>query len=108
MQKYFKIQKKLAGTKISVERDILPLKQEKKKVFLQIKKKVLNISKKHKVMVRDDKLKIKDKWFAWNGENKLMCGKEDGRDALKSLYGDEVENLDLDYENILKNMYSKN
>lgn len=104
----FKNTKKLAGTKISVERDILPLKQEKKKVFLQIRKKILNISKKHKIIVRDDKLKIKDKWFVWNAENILICGKEKGVDVLKGLYGEDVENLDLNYENLLKNMYSKN
>lgn len=106
--KVFKNTSKLAGTKISIERYILPLKQERKKAFLQLKKNISNISKKHKIVVRDDRLKVNDKWFIWNSENKLVCGKINGREALKDLYEEDVENLEINYDTLLQNFFSKN
>lgn len=104
----FKNTKKLSGSTIHVERDLMPLKQEKKKIFLRMKKSLLELSKKHKVMVRDDKLKVDDKWFIWDSDNKLICDKEDGSKILEDLYGEEVKSLDLSYEKFLENMGSKN
>ena len=38
--KIFQNTKKLTGTAIQIERDLMPLKQEKKKIFLHLKKKI--------------------------------------------------------------------
>lgn len=106
--KIFRNTKKLSGTSIIVERDLIPFKQEKKLVFLQLKRKLVAMNKRYKVLVRDDKLKVEEKWFIWNMENQLVCGKEDGIEALAKVYGDEVKLLDLNYETLLSNTHSKN
>lgn len=48
IQDVLKNTRKLAGTDIYIERDIIPKKQQMKKVSLLLKKKILAISKKHK------------------------------------------------------------
>lgn len=108
ISKIFKNTNKLSGTSIQIERDLMPIKQEKKKAFLQLKKKLLNFSKKYKIMVRDEKLKVEDKWFIWNSENKLVCGKQNGLKVLEDLYGEEVKELDLKYETMFNNFQAKN
>lgn len=98
--------KHLAGTKISIERDLNPRRQRNKVAMLLIRKKILEESQKHKIMVRDDKLKVKDKWFTWTVNGKLVCGRENAEVALKMLYGNELQNVSFD--NIFEQIDSKN
>ena len=57
----FQNTRKLAGTTISIERDMIPTKQIHKKAFLILKKQLQEINKEHKVIVREDRLKINEK-----------------------------------------------
>lgn len=104
----FKNTKKLAGTTISIERDLMPTKQLKKKVCLLLKKKILAVSTDHKVTVREDKLKIKDRWFKWSNANKLVAGKDNGEDVLAKLYGEKIKSINLDFDSFLLEINSKN
>lgn len=99
---------KLAGSSISVQRDLIPKKQQQKKAFLILKKKILGVNKEHKVVVRDDKLKIKDTWFKWNNENKLVSGNSDGESALTRIYGEPIKSINIKYEDIIQELNPKN
>lgn len=96
----------LAGTKISISRDINPRRRRNKLYNLSIKKLTWNVSTKHKITVRDDKFKIHDKWFVWSGQNELICGKDKAEIALRKLYGEEIEKETFDA--ILEKINSKN
>lgn len=100
--------KKLAGTSIYIEKDLSADKQTNKKVMLQLKKELLVISKLHKVIVVNDRIKIKDKWMWWNKEKTLMCGKQQGYETLKELYTNDFDKININYNNLLKNLISKN
>lgn len=104
----FKNTKMLAGSKISIERDLIPNRQERKKVALHLKKKILDISKEHKVMVREDKIKIKDQWFKWDKFNKFITGNVGGKEELIKIYGDKMLNVNTDYDVNLNEFMSKN
>ncbi|XP_059224641.1 uncharacterized protein LOC131997617 [Stomoxys calcitrans] len=75
--------KALAGSAISIERDLNPRRQRNKIAMLLIRKSILEESRKHKIVVRDDKLNINNKWFYWNSERKLMCGREEGESEFE-------------------------
>lgn len=104
----FKNTKKLSGTDISIERDMLPTKQLKKRVSLLLKKKIWAVNKQYKISVREDKIKINEKWFKWNNANKLVSENEDGETALLKLYGEAIKSISLDFDNLLLEINSKN
>ena len=88
---------KLAEASVLVERDLAPNKRERKKGVLILKKNILSISKEHKVMVRENRMKIKDHCFRWNVEIKFVSGKKNGRSELIKVYGDKINTLNLKY-----------
>lgn len=108
LDEVFKNTRKLAGSSISVERDMIPNKQEHKKASLILKRKLQEISKEHKVIVREDRLKIKDQWFKWNRENKLVSGNTDGKTELLKIFGEQINTLNLDYDYIMHDSNTKN
>lgn len=91
----------LKGTQIYIERDLNAERRLDKIVMLQLRRKLMDFSKKYKIKVRDDKLKIENKWFKWNSEKKLVCGMTSAINIFKELYGEDF-NLNVKY-NILKN-----
>lgn len=100
--------KNLAGSMISIEYDLNSNRQQKKKVMLELKKNILAFSKKHKVSVRNDKLRVADKWFSWSKDHKLVCGKDAAGDIFKTLYDDLLESIKFDYEFLVNKVNSKN
>lgn len=98
--------KNLAGTKLSVDRDLNPRRQRNKTAMLMIRRRILLETTKHAIVVRDDKLKIKDKIFSWNNNNELVCGKENAEVILKDLYGDDLKTTN--FNNIFQEIKSKN
>lgn len=108
IQEVFRNTKKLAGSNITIERDMIPTKQLHKRIFLILKKKILSLSKQHKIVVREDKMKIKDQWFKWNSKNKLVSGNDDGEQEFEKLYGDVKKNICLNYDQFFEELYPKN
>lgn len=104
----FKSTRNLAGTRISIERDLNRRRQEFKKKLLVLRRNILGINNAHKIQVRDDKLKINGKIFQWNKEKVLVSGNTNGMDALISIFGNSIRNLDVNYENIDLNVYNNN
>lgn len=101
-----KATKNLAGTTISIDRDLNPRRQKNKRAMLMVRKQILSENKTYKVLVRDDKLLIKDKWFVWNGNNELVCGRQSGEEALKELYGNALKTFS--FKNTYEETASKN
>ncbi|XP_075150772.1 uncharacterized protein LOC142224880 [Haematobia irritans] len=108
IQEVFKHTKKLAGTTISIERDMMPMKQDHKNAFLGLKRKILAITNKHKIVVREDKMKVGDSWFKWGFGNVLECGKSDGIKELVKLYGDELKDINVNFDDLRSYQKSKN
>lgn len=108
IQDVFQNTRKLAGSNISIERDMIPNKQQHKKAFLTLKKNLLSVSKQHKVVVREDRIKIKDSWFRWNADNKLVSGNADGEQELVKLYGDVIKSINLNYGTLINDFHPKN
>lgn len=104
----FRNTKNLAGTNISVERDLIPKRQQQKKAFLGLRKQILAVSKQYKILVRDDKLKINNIWFKWNNENKLICGNSNGEEELVKLYGENIKSININFNQLSQNLFSKN
>lgn len=52
------------------------------------------------------KLIINGKVFVWNKNQILMCGQSEG-EVLQNIYGDEVNNLNLEYNRLLNSVSSK-
>lgn len=100
--------KKLAGTKIYIERDLNEERQKDKRALLRLKKEILNISKFHRIVVRDDKMRIAEKWFKWNADKKIVCGQDDAGPIMKQIYGEKISSINLDYEYLLNKSNSKN
>lgn len=97
----------LKGTGIYIERDLDAEKQQNKVVLLQLKKEILAASKKYRILVRDDRLKVNNKWLKFNKEKKLVCGKDDGVTVLKEFYGNEL-NIIINYDLLLNKLNLKN
>lgn len=107
VQQILKQTNNLKGTNMYIERDLNIERQMDKRIMLQLKKLLLNYNKSHQIRVRDDRLKIANKWFNWNNEKQLVCGKQNTAEALKGLYGEEF-NLNIKYKILKNNLYSKN
>ena len=67
----FKNTRKLAGTSISIESDLNSEKKEQKQALLMLRKELLNDSNKHKITVRNNRMRIGDKWFYWSKDLEL-------------------------------------
>lgn len=100
--------KKLAGTSIYVERDLTQEKQKDKRVMLQLKKDIVAVSKSHRIAVISDRIRVKDKWFRWNKEKKLVCGQEEADCAIKDLYPDVYDKINFNYNTLFEKSMSKN
>lgn len=96
----------LAGTSISIDRDLNPRRQKNKVAMLMVRKEILNESKKFKIIVREDRMKINTKWFTWDSRSNLMCGREKAESVLKSLYGEDIRTTC--FNNIFEKINSKN
>ena len=97
---------KLAGTPIIVERDLNNDKRIKKQIMLRIKKDILTIDSHLKIFVRDDLLKIENKWFRYNNQNEFVCGSENGKIEIDKMYNGRLSNLCFNYDfmlNVIKN-----
>lgn len=108
VQEIFKHTGNLKDTGISIECDLGSERLKDKKVLLQLKKYILFISKSKAVSVRNDKMKIENNWFKYNKNKELVCGSQKAEDVLKSVYGDVIACLDLNYANIFNKLISKN
>jgi len=93
--------KNLAGTTISIDRDLSSEKQQQKKAMLEVKKMLAALDKDKQVTVRDHKLKVDGKWFSWNKEKQLVAGKADGIAELKKIYGDGITTLNINYVDVV-------
>lgn len=89
----------LAGTRVSIERDISNARKEDKRVMLLLKKDIQAKDTSQHLLVRDDRLRVGTKWFQWNADKELTCGQQSGADALTGIYGNCIRNLDLSYYN---------
>lgn len=74
VEEVFKHTKNLAGSRISVEQELDRERLIQKKVMVELKRNILAVSQRHRVSVRNDKLKVGDKSFMWSKNRKLMCG----------------------------------
>ena len=59
-------------------------------------------------MVREDWMKIKDRWFRWNVESKFVSGKEYGRSEQIKIYGDKINALNSKCDGIMLAALPKN
>lgn len=101
--------KKLAGTSIFIDRNLSMERQQDKKIMLELRKSLLLYNKSQKVSVRGDKLVVDGNWFYWNNSKILMCGEKPAGEKLVNIYGeDSVNNLNIDYSQILLKINSKN
>lgn len=97
---------KLAGSSISVDKDLHPRRQRNKRAMLAVRREILAQSKKHKITIRDDKMVINNNWFTWSVNNELVCGKQQGETVLKTLYGVDLKMVN--YNDIFNRLESKN
>lgn len=63
---------KLKGTTISVDRDLTRDARQKKSAMLTLKRDITQIDNSKRIIVRDDRMRVEDRWFYWNGEKQLM------------------------------------
>lgn len=100
--------KNLAGSSISIDRDLCKERLQNKKVMLQLRKDILKADNSKRVGVKGDKLVVDGKIFAWNSKRILMCGQSEGLEVLQNIYGDIILNVSLEYNSILEQINSKN
>lgn len=98
---------KLAGTQITIERDLNREKQIQKKVMLQVKKDVLQADRSQRVTVRDEKMRIAGRWFYWNQRKEFTSGNANGISVLDQIYGKNL-NVNLNYLDILSRINNVN
>jgi len=92
----------LKGTKISLEKDLNSIKLQQKKVMFELKEQLTAYDKSVKVSVRNEKLKIGNKWFKWNKKKELECKGVKADVVLKELYNENViENINLIYNELV-------
>lgn len=103
----FKSTRNLAGSTISVERDLNSERQQKKKVLLQLKKDLSAVNNNHRISVRNDRMKLDDKWFFWSKENELVCGRDSALPVIRSIYGDSIRTFNFNYFDLLQKVNSK-
>lgn len=104
----FRKTNKLAGTQISIEKDLNSEKQVQKKVMLQLKKDILQADRSQRVMVRDERMKIAEKWFYWNYDKQFTSGQTNGIPVVEQIYGNVRLNVSFNYLDILSKLYNVN
>lgn len=92
---------KLTGSQISIEKDLNNVKQEQKKVMLQLKKEITQADRSHRLTVRDERLRIGDNWFYWNQNQELACGRGEGVAQMEQIYGKRFDHVDFNYRSLL-------
>lgn len=108
VKEIFSKTKDLAGTKIMIERDLTSEKQQDKHVMMELKKCIHEKSSNHPIMVRNERMRIGDKWLWWNKDKQLTGGRQSGIVILRNLYGDELNSIKINYYKILDQKNSKN
>lgn len=103
----FKNLKELAGSTIKVEKDLTEEKQQDRKVMFQLKTDILEISKTHKVLVKNDSIKVGTSWLYWDRNRQLMCGQQNAAEVLTKLYGDNINKVSLNYETLFEKINQK-
>lgn len=104
----FKNIRNLSGSAIGVERDLNKERQVDKKALLQVKKTLWNNNQSHRISIRNDRMRIGDKWFSWNKDKNLVCGSSNGMVELQNLYGNNLGNISFNYKSIVDNINQKN
>lgn len=91
--------RKLAGSSISMERDLNAERQTDKKVLLQLKRDILSESKEKRVTVRDDRIKIEDFWCKWNQAKQLITCKyqHNAESIINSSYASPLSSVKFKY-----------
>lgn len=95
--------KNLAGSNVSVEKDLNSDRQQDKKALLQLKKEITAVDNTKRIKIRDDAMMIGERTWKWNDNKELMAGRQDGRDSLKDVYGNNILEVvrTLSYSNLL-------
>lgn len=93
--------KKLKGTSVFVDKDLSDEKQQNKKVMLQLKTQLKSLNKDLKILVRNDRMRIDKKWLFWNKDKLLMCGSQNGKEFLKTIFNDKIDSINLCYMSLL-------
>lgn len=99
---------KLAGSTVKIERDLNENQQVDRKVMMQLKTDILLKSKTHRVMVKNSSIKIGTQWMSWNSNKILVSGDKKAADILKELYGEIIEDVSLNYHQLLQKSNQKN
>lgn len=100
--------KNLAGSNIFIEVDLNCDRLQHKKIMLQLKHEILKINKSKKVLVRNDKIKVGERWLHWDNKNMLIYNKESAEKILNEIYGEDGAKIDINYNSLLKKLISKN
>ncbi|KAL5274982.1 hypothetical protein ACFFRR_001155 [Megaselia abdita] len=77
---------KLRNSSISVDRDLTRDARQKKAAMMTIKRDLAGIDNTKKIIVRDDRMRVENQWFYWNGEKQLMSGNSDGKAILSNIF----------------------
>lgn len=92
---------------ISVEKDLNSEKQVQKRVMLRLKRDLLAVNRSQRVTVRDERMRIADKWFYWNQRKQLTSGNSNRVAVMKELYGNtDLNPITFDYFEILDKLYN--
>ena len=62
---------------------------------------IIAVDKSHAVKVRDNRMKISDKWIKWNKHQELVSGQQPGMNVIKNLYGNKLDAVNFSYNDIL-------
>lgn len=108
VEEVLKCSRNLAGTEISVSRDLSSFKLIQKKIMLELKKVLLSLNPNITVYVRDHKLKVANKWFVWRKNKQLYAGRSEGISELKRIYGDAINEAAVNYNELEIKTKSKN
>lgn len=100
--------KNLSGSSIFIELDLNSERLQTKKIMLKLKNEILEINKNKRILVRNDRIRVGDKWLHWNKEKMLVCDKEGAEKVLKEMYGEEAAKIDISYKSLLTKINSKN
>jgi hypothetical protein len=107
VREILKNSRKLAGTRISMEKDLNSQKQCQKKIMLQLKKDVLAVDNSKRITVRDERMRVADKWLFWDRKNEFTSGNSSGEAVMDQIYGKKI-NISFKYCDILEKMVRLN
>lgn len=96
--------KHLRGTTISLDKDLARDGREKKAVMFNVKKTLMEIDPSKKILVRNDRMRVENEWFHWDGNRNIMTNQDNGKAVLKRIYNNNprIDTLDLNFDKILK------